>query len=139
LIDVATSVGAAYFHFVLEELRRALKRGYQEHVLGHTIHALLLAVLKQFEPGAIDYCLSDLINLLLTEINGTLADDKAATELKQSLGAADMKGSKAPDSFELLARGIKFANVRTLGTCLDNFLMIYLVFFSSCFAIFCCS
>ena len=57
LIDVAVAVGARYFHLVLDELRRACKRGYQEHVLGHTIHALLLSTLKAFAPGAIDYCL----------------------------------------------------------------------------------
>ena len=47
LIEIARAVGAPYFHFILTDLQRALKRGYQLHVLGHTLHALLAAVQTQ--------------------------------------------------------------------------------------------
>lgn len=51
IVTLADMLGPYYFDFILEELCSALRRGYQLHILGYTIHSILQRMLPKFEPG----------------------------------------------------------------------------------------
>ncbi|KAK5169097.1 U3 snoRNP protein [Saxophila tyrrhenica] len=95
-------VGPAYFGFLLKELRVALQRGYQLHVLSFTVHSLLVHAIDQYQPGDLDHCLSQLAMVIMDDIFGVTGQEKEAEEYKT--GMKEIKSSKSYDTMELLAR-----------------------------------
>jgi U3 small nucleolar RNA-associated protein 20 len=108
LATIASLIGAEYFKFILKELRSALKRGYQLHVLSFTVHSLLVS--NSFVPGDLDECLQDLMLVVMDDIFGVTGQEKDAEEYKS--GAKEVKSSKSFDTMELLART---SPIRKLG------------------------
>jgi U3 small nucleolar RNA-associated protein 20 len=100
LTTIASLIGVEYFKFILKELRSALKRGYQLHVLSFTVHSLLVS--NAFVPGDLDECLQDLMLVVMDDIFGVTGQEKDAEEYKS--GAKEVKSSKSFDTMELLAR-----------------------------------
>ncbi|KAI1435382.1 armadillo-type protein [Xylaria sp. CBS 124048] len=103
-------LGPSYFGFVLKELRGALTSGYQLHVLSYTMHTILVTVIPQFQPGDIDYCLDDIMAIIMDDIFGVVGQEKDATEYTSK--TKEVKSSKSQDSMELIART---ASVNRLG------------------------
>lgn len=64
LSDIATLMGPGYLGFILKALRTALQRGYQLHVLSYTLHTILVKLADQTNPGDLDYCLADLVDVV---------------------------------------------------------------------------
>lgn len=64
LSDIATLMGPGYLGFILKALRTALQRGYQLHVLTYTLHTILVKLADQTKPGDLDYCLTDLVDVV---------------------------------------------------------------------------
>ncbi|KAK4613813.1 U3 small nucleolar RNA-associated protein 20 [Fulvia fulva] len=105
---VSSLVGPNYFSFILRELRSALKRGYQLHVLSFTVHALLVDA--KLSPGDLDECLPDLMAVIMDDIFGVTGQEKDAEEYKS--GMKEVKSSKSYDTMEHLAR---ITPIRKLG------------------------
>ncbi|KAJ8603449.1 hypothetical protein MRB53_042146 [Persea americana] len=65
---IARWLGPKYFSYILVELKTALRRGYQLHVLGFSIHTTLL----KLEPahGVLDYCIPQLVDVLVEDLFG---------------------------------------------------------------------
>ncbi|EME42565.1 hypothetical protein DOTSEDRAFT_175741 [Dothistroma septosporum NZE10] len=105
---ISSLVGPNYFSFLLKELRSALKRGYQLHVLSFTVHALLVDA--KLSPGDLDECLPDLMAVIMDDIFGITGQEKDAEEYKS--GMKEVKSSKSYDTMEHLAR---ITPVRKLG------------------------
>lgn len=110
LAEISKLIGPSYFGFLLKELRGALQRGYQLHVLGYTVHDLLGKHSKQLQPGDLDHCLSDLVAVVMDDIFGVTGQEKEAEEYKSSM--KEIKSSKSFDTMELLA---KSTPVKQLG------------------------
>ncbi|KAH9909271.1 armadillo-type protein [Xylariomycetidae sp. FL2044] len=102
LAKMTSLLGPPYFGFVLNELRGALISGYQLHVLSYTMHAILIAVVPQFQPGDLDYCLRDIVNVIMDDIFGVTGQEKDAEEYTNKM--KEIKSSKSQDSMELVAR-----------------------------------
>jgi U3 small nucleolar RNA-associated protein 20 len=100
LTTISTLVGSSYFGFILKELRSALQRGPQLHVLSYTVHSLLVD--GSFEPGDLDECLPALMRVIMDDIFGETGQEKDAEEYKS--GMKEVKSSKSFDTMELLAR-----------------------------------
>jgi U3 small nucleolar RNA-associated protein 20 len=102
LAKMSLILGPSCFGFVLKELRGALTRGYQLHVLSFTAHSLLLSVIPHFQQGEIDYCLPDVVAVIMDDTFGTAGQEKDAegyiTQMKE------VKSSKSQDSMELIAK-----------------------------------
>ncbi|KAH9996119.1 armadillo-type protein [Xylariaceae sp. FL0662B] len=102
-LSIMTSLlGPSYFGFVLNELRGALAKGYQLHVLSYTMHAILVAVIPQFQPGDLDYCLDNIVAVIMDDILGVTGQEKDAEEYVSKM--KEVKSSKSQDSMELIAR-----------------------------------
>ncbi|KAF2102106.1 HEAT repeat protein [Rhizodiscina lignyota] len=102
LADITTLIGPAYFGFVLKELRRSLQRGYQLHVLSFTVHSILVSTSSNFKLGDLDYCLNDIITIIMDDIFGVTGQEKDAEEYISKM--KEVKSSKSYDSMELIAQ-----------------------------------
>ena len=111
LSEISTIIGPRYFGFILKELRSALQRGYQLHVLSFTVHSILIEAMPLLTSGDLDYCVSDVVSVIMDDIFGVTGQEKDAEEYISKM--KEVKSSKSFDSMELLAK------VTTLG-CLSK-------------------
>ena len=102
LAEVVKLLGAGSVQFILRELRTALTQGYQLHVLSYTLHTILLATAEQRKIGDLDYCLDDLVKVLLDDVFGVVGQQKENQDYISSM--KEVKSNKSFDSMEILAR-----------------------------------
>ena len=102
LAAILALLGPSYLGFIVKELRSALQRGYQLHVLSFTVHSLLVGITPICKPGELDHCLADLTTVIMDDIFGITGQEKDAEEYKS--GMKEVKSSKSFDTMELLAR-----------------------------------
>ena len=112
LKETVLLLGPGSLQFVMSELRSALKRGYQLHVLSFTMHALLIALSPSLEPGDLDYCVGDLVLVVMDDIFGAVGQEKDSQDYISSM--KEVKSSKSFDSMELLARSTSVNHLRLL-------------------------
>ncbi|KAL8933538.1 MAG: hypothetical protein Q9211_005727 [Gyalolechia sp. 1 TL-2023] len=122
LVDIAVVAGPSYFGFLLKELRRALTRGYQLHVLSYTVHSILVGTGAVFRHGDLDYCLSQIVAVIMDDTFGATGQEKDAEEYISKM--KEVKSSKSYDSMEIIARSATAENflelIRPLQSLLDE-------------------
>ncbi|OZJ06555.1 hypothetical protein BZG36_00549 [Bifiguratus adelaidae] len=111
LLKIVAFLGPDYFSFVLKEMRSALLRGYQLHVLGFTLNSLLIDMLPRLEVGDLDYCLNDIVDVLINDIFGETGVEKETEEIKGKTKEA--KSMRSYESFEFLAKVVDFGHMMT--------------------------
>ena len=102
LAKMSSLLGPSCLGFVLDELRGALTKGYQLHVLSYTMHTILVTVIPEIKPGDIDYCLGSIVAVIMDDIFGVVGQEKDAEEYTSKM--KEVKSSKSQDSMELIAR-----------------------------------
>ncbi|OKL61545.1 hypothetical protein UA08_03451 [Talaromyces atroroseus] len=110
LADIAMILGPSHFGYILKELRTALARGYQLHVLSFTVHSILVSTTDVFEQGSLDHCLSEAVAIVMDDIFGVVGQEKDAEDYVSQM--KEVKSSKSYDSMELLAKN---SSVTCLG------------------------
>ncbi|KAF4554634.1 U3 small nucleolar RNA-associated protein 20-like protein [Elsinoe fawcettii] len=120
LAEITALLGPAYFHFVVKELRTALQRGYQLHVLSFTVHSILVENLGKFEPGDLDHCLTDIVSIIMDDIFGSAGQEKDAEEYISRM--KEVKSSKSYDSMELVAKITTLPHLSQLMRPIQNLL-----------------
>ncbi|KAK3362295.1 armadillo-type protein [Lasiosphaeria hispida] len=110
LAKISGILGPERFEFILKELRGALIRGYQLHVLSYTLHSILLVAIPAFPQGALDYCLPSIMAVIMDDIFGATGQEKDTDEYTSQM--KEVKSSKSQDSMELIAKN---ASIRRLG------------------------
>lgn len=129
LVEISTMIGPSYFGFVMKELRGALARGYQLHVLSFTVHSILVATASIFKPGDLDYCLPQIVSVVMDDIFGATGQQKDAEEYISKM--KEVKSSKSYDSMELVAKTATVENIvhliRPLQTLLEEKLDLRMV------------
>jgi U3 small nucleolar RNA-associated protein 20 len=101
LVTIALILGPEYFSFILKELRGALLRGYQLHVLSYTVHSILNTVVKSFPPGSLDHCVSSIVDIIMDDIFGVTGSEKDAEDYISKM--KEVKSSMSYDSMSILA------------------------------------
>ncbi|KAL6615458.1 hypothetical protein ACP70R_037728 [Stipagrostis hirtigluma subsp. patula] len=99
-------LGIGYLQFVVKILRAILKRGFELHVLGYTLHYLLSKAITSDMNGKLDYCLEDLLAVVDSDLLGDVAEQKEVEKI-----ASKMKETKKRMSLEtlkLIAQSITF-------------------------------
>ncbi|KAK8178639.1 U3 snoRNP protein Utp20 [Phyllosticta citribraziliensis] len=102
LAEISALIGPEYFGFLLKALRTALQRGYQLHVLSFTVHSILVSMTPTFKPGQLDYCLNEVVSVVMDDIFGVTGQEKDAEEYISKM--KEVKSSKSFDSIELVAK-----------------------------------
>uniref|UniRef100_A0A0E0C3W2 Uncharacterized protein n=1 Tax=Oryza meridionalis TaxID=40149 RepID=A0A0E0C3W2_9ORYZ len=90
-------LGIGYLQFVVKILRAILKRGYELHVLGYTLHYLLSKTITSDINGRLNYCLEDLLAVVESDTLGDVAEQKEVEKI-----ASKMKETKKRMSLETL-------------------------------------
>ena len=106
LAKVAVELGAAHFGTIISELKTSLTRGFELHVLGHTVHHLLAAVAPTVGPGDLDAAVPLLVSVLLEDIFGEPAEKREVEAIANSMKEA--RGTQSFRSFELLGACVGF-------------------------------
>ncbi|KAF2134425.1 U3 snoRNP protein Utp20 [Dothidotthia symphoricarpi CBS 119687] len=102
LSDIAVLMGSSYVGFILKALRTALQRGYQLHVFSFTLHHIMVKLSDQLKPGDLDYCLSDIVDVVMDDTFGIAGQEKDAEEYISKM--KEVKSSKSFDSMDIIAR-----------------------------------
>ena len=102
LVEIATIMGPNCFAFILTEMQGALKRGYQLHVLSYTLHSLLVATIAELTPGDLDYCLPQIIQIIIDDTFGTIGEEKDSEGYTTAM--KEIKRGKSYGSMELIAK-----------------------------------
>ncbi|KAF1940701.1 U3 snoRNP protein Utp20 [Clathrospora elynae] len=102
LSDIAMLMGPGYLGFILKALRTALQRGYQLHVLSFTLHSILVKLADQMKPGDLDYCLAEIVDVVMDDTFGVTGQEKDAEEYISKM--KEVKSSKSFDSMDIVAR-----------------------------------
>ncbi|KAI5206320.1 putative HEAT repeat protein [Aureobasidium subglaciale] len=102
LSEITGILGPSYFQFVIKELRSALQRGYQLHVMSFTMHSILVDNIASLEAGDLDHCINDIIAVVMDDIFGVAGQEKDAEEYISKM--KEVKSSKSYDSAELIAK-----------------------------------
>ncbi|KAF1833187.1 U3 snoRNP protein Utp20 [Decorospora gaudefroyi] len=104
LSDIAMLMGSGYLGFILKALRTALQRGYQLHVLSFTLHHILVKLSDQTKPGDYNYCLADIVDVVMDDTFGITGQEKDADEYISKM--KEVKSSKSFDSMDIVARSV---------------------------------
>ncbi|CAA9956981.1 DRIM multi-domain protein [Pyrenophora teres f. maculata] len=109
LSEIATLMGPGYLGFILKALRTALQRGYQLHVLSFTLHTILVKLSEQTKPGDLDYCLAEVVDVIMDDTFGATGQEKDAEEYISKM--KEVKSSKSFDSMDIIARSATPAHI----------------------------
>ena len=112
LIEISKAIGSPYFGFILKELRTALPRGYQLHVLSFSVHALLVVNEPACQNGELDYTLDDVANIIMDDIFGATGQEKDAEDYVSQM--KEVKSNKSYDSAEIMARISSLSHINKL-------------------------
>ncbi|CAI5536246.1 unnamed protein product [Closterium sp. Naga37s-1] len=111
LCQVAGALGPAYLGYVIGVLRSALTRGFERHVLGFTLHALLLHAASTHDrtmpPGALDYCLGECLAVAVEGLLGQVAEEREVDAV-----AAGVREKRQSRSLETVRIAASLVNVR---------------------------
>ncbi|KAK4098841.1 hypothetical protein N658DRAFT_476512 [Parathielavia hyrcaniae] len=121
LAKISGILGPEKFEFILKELRGALVRGHQLHVLSYTLHSILLVAIPAFKQGDLDYCLSSVVAVIMDDIFGAAGQEKDAEDYASKM--KEVKSSKSQDSMELIARSASITRLGDLTMPLQSLLL----------------
>ena len=112
LAEIMMLLGPSYFGYVLKELRSALPRGAQLHILSFTMHSLLVITADAFQAGDLDYCLPGIVSVVMEDVFGLIGQEKDAEDYNSKM--KEVKSHKSYDSMELLAKHTAMKNLHQL-------------------------
>jgi U3 small nucleolar RNA-associated protein 20 len=102
LVEIVELLGSESMQFVLRQMRTVLQRGYQLHVLSYTMHAVLVKLSPALRLSELDYCVSDIVAVIMDDIFGAVGHEKDNDDYISSM--KEVKRQKSFDSMELVAR-----------------------------------
>ncbi|KAK7033108.1 DRIM domain-containing protein, partial [Favolaschia claudopus] len=109
LCRIAVTLGPTFLPLILRELRAALLRGPQLHVLAYVTHALLVHASSDGNSesfGNLDACVSDVAYVSAEVIFGESAKDVMAEEFKTKMREVRSSSAKGLDSFGIISKYI---------------------------------
>ncbi|XP_041354948.1 small subunit processome component 20 homolog [Gigantopelta aegis] len=104
LLKMSLTLGPRYLPYILSEMKGILKRGYQVHVLGYTVHFLLKHMSPIIEAGDLDAALHNLLEIFTEELFGTASEEKDVQEIAAKTFEA--RTTKSYDSYQIVAQYI---------------------------------
>ncbi|ORX62666.1 hypothetical protein DM01DRAFT_1314200 [Hesseltinella vesiculosa] len=112
LIKINDFLGKQYFKFIVKELVTALTKGYELHVLGFTLNALLNDMVPRLEVGDMNNSMPDVVKVLIGDIFGKAGQEKDAEGMTGKIMEARTR--RSPATFELLAKIVTFDHLNDL-------------------------
>ncbi|KAG0676297.1 U3 snoRNP protein [Pichia californica] len=101
---ISISLGPHYLKFIIKELKGALTRGPQIHILSFTIHHLITIMSPYLEHGSLGDSVSMIMECIMNDIFGEASEEKEATGYSNK--TKEIKHNKSFDTGELIAANI---------------------------------
>ncbi|KAJ9063483.1 U3 snoRNP protein [Entomophthora muscae] len=114
LVKIAQLIGAPHLFFIIKELQSTLDRGFMRHILGFTVHALMVALAPSIKVGEIDHAGERIMQVITEDMFGDTSQEKEAKEYSGKQKEA--MAHKSPFTLELLASVISFKSLGILLT-----------------------
>ncbi|EGU13301.1 hypothetical protein RTG_00465 [Rhodotorula toruloides ATCC 204091] len=114
LANIATAQRGDILGRIVKELRKALMRGPQLHVLAFTVHALLVRLVESPENVDFDAALDEVVPVLEEDVFGNPSKDRTSQEFRAKTKFREVRSFKSLDSFQLLARVVSPGKIATL-------------------------
>ncbi|AGO12351.1 AaceriAEL006Wp [[Ashbya] aceris (nom. inval.)] len=110
--NIAVILGPEYLTFVIRELKSALARGSQIHILSYSLHHVLVSMSDALAHGDLDDCASMIIDIVMEDTFGAAGEEKDAEGYTSKI--KEVKFNKSYDTSELLAANITLPMFGTL-------------------------
>ncbi|KAF8270231.1 armadillo-type protein [Lactarius quietus] len=117
MCKISVMLGPSYLPIILGEMRGALIRGPQLHVLAYVTHALLVHVTKEDNVEAfrtLDNCVEDVAHISGEVIFGEPGKDVQSEGFKTKMREVRSSGSKGFDSLGIIAKFISPSKISSL-------------------------
>ncbi|KAL7754393.1 U3 snoRNP protein [Sorochytrium milnesiophthora] len=102
MLKIARMLEPQHLHFIVQQMQEVLTSGYQLHVLGYSVHALLVGLRPQLKPGYLDHCVSDLVRIAVADIFGDVGAEKDAEDYVKKM--KELRATKSYDTLDIVAR-----------------------------------
>lgn len=114
IVQISIELGMAYVPYIVKELKGALLKGYQLHVLGYTIHSLLIGIIPTLSSNSpeLEYCSDLLASIFVSDIFGEVGQEREVAELRGKM--TEIRKTKSFDSFELLSSVVAIPAIKTM-------------------------
>ena len=109
---VSITLGCFYLPFILKELKSALQRGSQVHVLGFTVHHILKCISESITHADLDDSAHLLVMIIMEDIFGTVGQEKESDNYHTKM--KEVKVNKSYDTAEMLACNISLGSFAEL-------------------------
>lgn len=106
----ASILGARYVKFIINELKTALSRGSQIHVLGFTVHSILASM--NLDHGDLDESSEILMEIVMENMFGSTGQEKEADNYRTTM--KEIKFNKSFDIAEILSRVVSLSRFNTI-------------------------
>eukprot|EP00899_Mesostigma_viride_P005995 jgi/Mesvir1/15397/Mv06583-RA.2 len=114
LTAVVAELGPTHLGAVLDVMRASLDRGYMRHILGFSVHAVLMTLVPRLGTGDLD----DVVEMLCDILEGDIFETQVSEERDVGAISGSMKEAKRSrsfDSFRWLAQLVTFdSHIRPL-------------------------
>lgn len=117
LVRISISLGPQYLSLVFRELRSALVRGPQLHVLAFTVHAICVQTTSQEHAQTfklLDDCVNDVAHVSAEVIFGESGKDVLSEDFKTKMREVRGSSSKGLDTFAMIAKMISPNKISSL-------------------------
>ncbi|KAF8161520.1 armadillo-type protein [Crassisporium funariophilum] len=114
---ITVNLGPSYLPIVLRELRAALLRGPQLHVLAYVVHSLMVHITSGEHAAAfatLDDCVNDVAYVSAEVIFGESGRDVLAEDFKTKMREVRASCSRGLDAFGVMAKFITPAKISSL-------------------------
>lgn len=101
LSRIVKLLGPKYLVFILRELKTALSRGSQIHVLSYTVHYLLAFLKDGLKHGELDEAVEIIVEIMMEDIFGAAGQEKDAEGYHSKM--KEVKYKKSFDSGEIIS------------------------------------
>ena len=124
LVDVVVAIGTSHLVRVVTEAKQMLRRGYQVHVLGYFVWAVMERLVKEKEGvqvAGVDAAVDGVMALVMEEMVGEVGREKEVEAIRRA--AKEVRATKALDTVECLAELCSFDAVKAVVKPMVDLLM----------------
>lgn len=106
----ASILGAKYVKFIINELKTALSKGSQVHVLGFTVHSILASM--DLAHGELDESSQVIMEIVMENMFGSTGQEKEADNYRTTM--KEIKFNKSFDIAEILSRVVSLSSFNNI-------------------------
>lgn len=110
LVEVSKLLGPKYLSYILSSIKATLRRGYQLHVQGHVLYAIMAANAESYQ-GKVSSCIFPIVDMLMLDVFGEPSKER---QVKEMCKMREMKSSRGLETFQILGQILCFESLPTV-------------------------